>query len=205
MLNIINHNIALFNTINHNKNGGNTMISSNILFSGNDRIQLNVPYFSQLTDVSEEIKEKVGKTACGPAVITMALKYNKIDVKLDDVISKLPNSVYVKGKGFYNLFDAPKYFNKESINISQNPKSIYETLKQGFPVILNIQNFDGISGHAVLVTGIKGFDGKNAYSLIVNDPYYGPLREFKYISANTLLQPEGYINAIGPVQPFYIK
>jgi len=205
MLNNVPYNSAILSSQNHGKNVGTTVFPSIFIISNDERIQLNVPYFSQLNDISDKVKEKVGSTACGPAVVAMALKYIKLDVTLDNVISKLPNSVYIKGKGFNDILGASKYFDKESVKVAQNPKAIYETLKQGFPVILNIQNFDGISGHAVLVTGIKGFDGKKAYSLIVNDPYYGSLMEYKYISANSLLQPKGYINTIGPVQPFYIK
>src|SRR3989338_6868218 len=121
MLNNVPYNSAILGSQNHGKNVGTTVFPSIFIVSNDKRVQLNVPYFSQLNDISDEVKEKVGSTACGPAVVAMALKYIKMDINVDDVIFKLPNSVYVKGKGFNDLPSASKYFDKEGIKIEQNP------------------------------------------------------------------------------------
>ena len=83
-------------------------------------------------------------------------------------------------------------------------KAYYDTLKKGYPIILNVQNYNGIIGHALLVTGIREFDGENAKSLIIHDPYVGPNKEFTFEGTFRLKQPKGYINYIGTLKPFYI-
>jgi hypothetical protein len=168
-------------------------------------VQLNVPYTHQIHNIDPENFSSIGVTACGPTTLTMALNYVGVDIDLENVIARLPNSVYVKRVGFYRLSEGPKYFDKKSVQVEQTPTGIYEALAGGNPVILNIQNYDGAIGHAVVVTGIKGFNGQTADSLIVHDPFVGPYREFEYINNDLLRQPEGHINYIGTLQPFYVK
>ena len=170
-----------------------------------ETIQLIVPFTHQYDDLNDTDKAIINYSACGPAVLTMAVKFLGADVSLSDVISKLPNTVYIKGDRFYKLTDGPSYLGHKAVEIEPSPKQIYATLASGFPVVLNIQNYDGIVGHAVLVVGIKGFNGETAESLIVHDPFVGPYREFKYSDASTLIQPEGYYNPIGIIKPFYVK
>jgi len=170
-----------------------------------ETIQLIVPFTHQYDDLDDTDKGVVNYSACGPAVLTMAVKFLGANVSLSDVISKLPNTVYVKGDRFYKLTDGPGYLSREAVEIENSPKQIYNVLAGGFPVVLNIQNYDGIVGHAVLVVGIKGFNGETAESLIVHDPFVGPYREFKYYNASTLMQPEGYYNPIGTLKPFYVR
>lgn len=167
-------------------------------------IQLSSPFIHQYNDLSNDSKLYIGFTACGPAVLTMAFRRLGLDASLDSVISNLPDSVYIKGDKFYNLSEGPKYFGFKTVGIRSKPKDIYNALKGGNPIVLNIQNYNGILGHALLITGMKGFDGENAASLIAHDPFVGPNREFEYIDQSTLRQPEGYTNPIGVIMPFYI-
>jgi len=167
-------------------------------------VVLEVPFVDQIENLPTEKKKEIRNTACGPAAITMALNYMNYNISLWDVIDKLPTTVYIKGKMFYNLPAASNEFDKVSVSIAEDYKSIYETLKDEKPIIMNIQNYDNITGHAVLVVGIKNFNGTTAESLIVHDPYRGPYREFKYYNKRTLVQPEGYLNYIGTLKPFYL-
>lgn len=167
-------------------------------------VVLEVPFVDQIENLPSEKKKEIRNTACGPAAITMVLNYMKYDISLWDVIDKLPTTVYVKGKMFYNLPAASTEFDKVSVSITNDYKTIYETLKDKKPIIMNIQNYDNITGHAVVIVGIKNFNGTTADSLIVHDPYRGPYREFKYYNETTLIQPEGNMNYIGTLKPFYL-
>jgi hypothetical protein len=184
----------------------NTAVVANTRYIINDdkNVALNVPFIHQIENLPEDKKTLIGTTACGPASLTMAFNYLGLNISLWDVIDKLPDTVYVKGRQFYNLPSGAELFDLKTVSFKNSPKNIYEALKNGHPVILNIQNYDGITGHAVVVTGIKGFDGEKAEGLIVNDPYGGSDREFKYLSDSSLEQPEGYINYIGILDPFYV-
>ena len=179
-------------------------INEKILASTDETIQLAVPFVHQLDDLNEANMNTAQGTACGPTTLTIVFKYNELDIDLNNVIDSLPSEVYVKGVGFYNLQKGSTYFGMNSVEVEQSPTGIYNALKEGNPVILNIQNYDGLYGHAVVVTGIKGYDGVNAKYLVVHDPFKAPYREFEYINNNTLKQPEGFINPIGTHKPFYI-
>lgn len=169
-------------------------------------VVLEVPYVNQKEDLVGTPDEWAGGSACGPATITMALNFNDEEVSLFDVVNTLPTNVYVKGSMFYDLTSGPMEFGYESTEIEINTKAIFETLKLGHPILMNIQNYDGITGHEILVVGIKGYDEENgvADTLIVHDPFVEGYREFEYINENTLKQPEGYILPIGVLKPFYI-
>ena len=170
-------------------------------------IKLNIPYVNQKDDLKDTEYEKIGGSACGPATITMALKSKGENIDLKKVIDELPDSVYVKGKMFYDLTAGPKYFGFKAIQIEPTIKSVYETLKTGEPILMNIQNYDGVTGHEVLVVGIKNYseETKSADSLIVHDPFREAYREFPIISEHYLEQPEGYKLFIGTLKPFYIE
>lgn len=170
-------------------------------------IKINAPYVNQKEDLKNTEYEKIGGSACGPATITMALKNKGEDVDLKKVIDELPNSVYIKGAMFYDLTSGPKYFGYRSIQINPTIGDIYETLLKGEPILMNVQNYDGITGHEVLVVGIKNYseENKTADSLIVHDPFREAYREFPIISDKYLEQPEGYQLAIGTLKPFYIE
>jgi hypothetical protein len=172
---------------------------------GNTNIVLEVPFVHQKNDIYSEELAYTGPSACGPAALTMALKSRGEKISLEYVISKLPNSVYIKGDRYYNLPAGAEVFEKEAISIDATPKAFYKTLSKGFPIILNIQNYDGITGHAVVITGMIGFDGENAEALVIHDPFEAPNRLFEYINDTTLKQPEGYINPIGIQKPFYVS
>jgi len=163
---------------------------------------LKVPYTHQIDDLPENKKDEIGTTACGPATIQMILNYFEDNYTLYQVIEKLPASVYVRGSMFYNLYDGPKQFGYDITKVKNNPENIFQTLKKGQPIILNIQNYDAITGHAVVIVGITEFDGQTAKSLIVHDPYVSAYRNFEYINNWQLNQPEGYTNYIGILEPF---
>lgn len=165
---------------------------------------LEVPFVHQIDALPEDQKANIRGTACGPAAITMALKYLGYEIDLMGVIEKLPTTVYVKGARFYNLYAGPELFGKEVHRFKNSPAAIFEALSAGNPVILNIQNYDGITGHAVVVVGMKGFDGEKADTLIIHDPFVGAYREFEYIDNWNLRQPEGYVTPIGILDPFYV-
>lgn len=167
-------------------------------------VQLDVPYVHQYDDLPADKKGEIMKSACGPTVLTMSFKYFGLETDLMQVIDKLPTSVYVRGAMFYDLPAGSSIYDFTSTTIEANPKAFYETLKKGYPIILNVQNYNGIIGHALVITGIRDFDGENARALIIHDPYVGPNREFTFETSRTLRQPEGYINYIGTLKPFYI-
>jgi hypothetical protein len=184
----------------------NITASGQIFFLKNDEnVVLNVPFVHQVEDLSEEEKPLVRTTACGPASIAMLLQFHGKEVELEEVISKLPTSVYIKGQRFYNLYKGPEYFSFTSTKIEREPESIFNALQKGEPVILNVQNYDGITGHALVIVGMLGYDGEKAESLIVHDPFVGPYREFPYNTNEVLEQPEGYMNYFGNLEPFYVE
>ncbi len=167
-------------------------------------ILLDVPFVNQINDLPESAKQLIKGSACGPASLTMAFNYYGQNLSLYEVIQKLPASVYVKGERFYQLQKGPDYFGFKSRSFKNSPQNIYNALEEGNPVILNLQNYDGITGHAVVVVGIKNYTDGRADSLIINDPFRERNMEFAYIDANHLKQPEGYVNSIGTLDPFYI-
>lgn len=172
----------------------------------NQEIVLNVPFIHQKDNLKGTDLEWAGGSACGPAAITMALKFNGEDYTLEEVVNKLPTNVYVRGRMFYDLMAGPEQFNYKANEIEINTEQMYKTLKSGNPILLNVQNYDGITGHEVVVVGIRGYneETKTAKSLIVHDPFRAPYREFEFINSHTLRQPEGYYNPIGIINPFYI-
>lgn len=180
-----------------------TPVPAQTPFSNDSSVQLVVPFVHQQNDLNDQ-NSYIGYTTCGPASLTMALKYAGMSVGINEVLERIPYYVYIKGDQFYNLPEGAKYFGKSYKTIDISPKEFYETLKAGNPIILNIQNYDGILGHAVVVTGIRGFDGENAESLIVHDPFVGPYQTFKFKDQKTLIQPSGIINPIGHLKPFYV-
>lgn len=177
---------------------------TNFLIKNDSDVLLDVPFVNQIEDLPEE-ERYWGNTACGPAALTMALGYLGEDVELLEVVNKLPVSVYRKGDRFYNLYDGPTYFSKETVKMKNDMTEIFGALEAGNPIILNVQNYDGFIGHALVIVGIEGYNGTKANSLIIHDPYVGPYREFELLSSNTLRQPEGYVNTIGILDPFYVK
>jgi hypothetical protein len=178
--------------------------SIQFLVKTNSDIVLNVPFVHQTEGLTSSQQEEIGGTACGPAAIAMVLNFLGDDVVLVDVINRLPPTVYIKGDRFYDLYAAAQYFSRETVRFENSVNAMYEALSSGHPVVLNIQNYDGITGHAVVVVGIRGFDGKGAKSLIVHDPFVEGYREFEYVDEGTLQQPEGYLNPIGILAPFYV-
>ncbi len=172
-----------------------------------DHLELNVPYVHQYYDLPEARQGEIMWSACGPTALTMSFQYHGVDTDLITVIDKLPSSVYVKGVMFYDLYSGAKIYNFEAVKIERNASAIYQTLTEGYPVIINVQNYMGWVGHGMVVTGIKGYNAETgtADSLIIHDPTGGESREFKFLSATTLQQPEGYTNYIGILEPFYLK
>lgn len=167
-----------------------------------------VEFVHQIRSLPEYRLDEIRTTACGPSALTMAMNYaTNRDYKLMEVIQKLPDSVYVKGSMFYDLYSGPEYFGLEIEKLDFKYSDIFQALENGNPVILNIQNYDGITGHAVVVVGMEGFDSKNgsAETLIVHDPFTFANRRFEVVDSMTLLQPGGkYLNYLGILQPFYI-
>jgi len=178
--------------------------TSNFIFFDEENIVLRVPYVHQYEDLPEEYKPVIMKSACGPSALTMLFKYDGIDTDLVEVIDQLPTNVYVKGVQFYNLPKGADLYEFDTEFIGSDATIIYNTLKNEQPIILNIQNYNGIIGHAVVVVGIMGYDGESADYLIIHDPYVGPYRKFIFESPRTLVQPEGYTNYIGTVKPFIL-
>lgn len=175
------------------------------LIKNDKNVILDVPFVHQIEDLSDEEKPKVRATACGPAALAMLFQFHGKEVDLEEVISKVPTSVYVKGERFYNLYKGADYFDMSSVKITNKAEDIFNTLQMGEPIILNVQNYDGITGHALVIVGMINFDGENAESLIIHDPYVGPYRAFTYEANTVLRQPEGYNNYMGHLDPFYLK
>jgi ABC-type bacteriocin/lantibiotic exporter with double-glycine peptidase domain len=170
-----------------------------------ENVVLNVPFVHQIKDLPEDKKSEIVGSACGPAALTMVFKYLGERTTLYDVISKLPTDVYIKGRMFYNLPEGAKYFGHISTSFKNTPKNIYDQLKEQKPIIMNVQNYNGITGHAIVVVGIKEYNGESATSLVVHDPWTEAYKEYAYINQNTLKQPEGYILTIGSLDPFIIE
>uniref|UniRef100_A0A7C4XNB0 Peptidase C39-like domain-containing protein n=1 Tax=candidate division WWE3 bacterium TaxID=2053526 RepID=A0A7C4XNB0_UNCKA len=171
-----------------------------------ETIKLGIPYINQKEALIGTQYEQIGGSACGPATIAMALNYANEKIDLESVITKLPGTVYVKGKMFYDLMSGPKYFGYSAVPIESGVDKIYGVLKSGNPILMNIQNYDGITGHEIVVVGIKNYDraNKTAEALIAHDPFREAYREFKILNDSTLEQPEGYYLPIGILKPFYI-
>jgi hypothetical protein len=180
--------------------------NSIFLIKSEKDILLKVPFVHQKDDLKDTPDEWAGGSACGPSAITMALQFHGQDVSLYEVVNKLPPEVYVKGVMFYNLAKGPEFYGYQSESIDINTEQIYTTLLTGNPILLNIQNYDGITGHEVVVVGISEYDSetKTAKSLIVHDPFREAYREFEFVNETTLLQPEGWHLPIGNTKPFYI-
>lgn len=179
--------------------------NSNFQENTTENVVLNVPFVHQIKDLPDDKKAEIVGSACGPASLTMVFKYLGDKTTLYEVISKLPNDVYVKGSMFYNLPGGAKYFNHKATSFKNSPKNIYDQLKKQNPVIMNVQNYSGIVGHAIVVVGMKGYDGQKATSLIVHDPWTEAYKEYMYIDNNTLKQTEGYVLRIGSLDPFIIE
>lgn len=167
-------------------------------------ILLDVPYVNQIEGLKGTSDAWAGGSACGPASLNMVMNDKGKTYDLQTIVNRLPASVYIKGKMFYNLTAGPGFFGFKSTEIEINTKEIYETLADGNPIVMNIQNYDGITGHAVVVVGIKGFDGTTAKSLIAHDPFKAPYQVFEYINETTLRQESGWITPIGTIKPFYV-
>ena len=169
-------------------------------------IELDVPYIHQYKDLPENRKVQIRYSACGPTSLAMAFQFAGVNTSLIEVIDKVPSSVYVKGSMFYNLYDGTKIYGYNAEKIGKTPQDFYNALKDGHPVIINIQNYNGVVGHAMVVTGIKGFNAETntAESLIAHDPSTGPNEVFEFIGKNQLKQPSGQINSIGILDPFYL-
>lgn len=170
-------------------------------------IVLNVPYYNQLKDLNKLSFDYAGATACGPTALAILLKNEGINVDINDVLALVPNEVYIPKVGFYRIENGSNYFERESVKVVFSHKNIYDALNMGKPVFLNIKNYENSYGHAVVIVGMRGFDGKSAESLIVHDVWTGPYKEFKFKTYNTLIQAgtNGYDNYINPDNLFYIK
>lgn len=185
-----------------------SMFSTTLVYAEESQklnIVLNVPYFNQVTNLTPRNKTIVENTACGPTAAAIMLQNEGMDISVNDVLAIVPNYVYQPKVGFYQIDKFAPFFNKEAVKIEFSHKNIYDTLNKGKVVFLNVQNYEGSYGHAMVIVGMKGFDGQKAESLIIHDVWVGPYREFKFIGNSTLEQPEGYSNYINTSLLFYIK
>ncbi|MFZ5425099.1 MAG: C39 family peptidase [Patescibacteria group bacterium] len=189
----------------HNLEAAYALETQHFIANTDKNIILDVPYFHQINSLTEQGKKENGGSACGPTALAMVLSYEGLNFTLDEVINKLPNNVYVKGVMFYDLAAGPEIFGKKAIEIEQNPTSYYNILKEGKPIVLNVQNYDGVVGHALVIVGMAGYNGKTADALIVHDPLKSSYQSFEYINNNTLKQPAGYSLPIGIIKPFYVE
>lgn len=168
-------------------------------------ILVKTPFFHQYNDLSESNKEYAQKTACGPTAVAIMLQNEGVKVDPNDLLAILPTSIYQPKVGFYKMQEFAPYFEKEVQMVEFSHKNIYDALNKGKTLFINIKNYDSGYGHAMVIVGMKGFDGKKAESLIAHDVYVGPYREFKFLSDKTLRQPEGQTNYINTDMLFYIK
>ena len=169
-------------------------------------IILNVPYYNQIKDLNDFGAQYAGNSACGPTALAIMLKNEGMNIDPNDVLAIVPNEVYVSKVGFYRIEKGPSYFNKKVEVIKFSHKNIYDALNRGKPVFLNIKNYEGYYGHAVVIVGMRGFDGEKADSLIIHDVWTEPYQEFKFNTYNTLVEPgKGYINTINESNLFIIK
>jgi hypothetical protein len=185
-----------------------SMFTSSVAFAAEGQklnILLNVPFFHQYDSLSDYNKQLAQKTACGPTAAAIMLQNEGMNVDVNDVLAIIPNSIYQPKVGFYQMDQFAPYFNKEAVMMEYSHKNIYETLNQGKVVFLNVKNYDSGYGHAMVIVGMRGFDGQKAESLITHDVFVGPYREFKFVSYDTLRQPEGQVNYINKSLMFYIK
>lgn len=184
-------------------------LSANALEQKDEKLNiiLNVPYYNQLKDLNELSSDYAGATACGPTALAIMLKNEGMNVDVNDILAVVPNEVYVPKVGFYRIEKGSTYFNKESVKVDFSHKNIYNALNMGKPVFLNVKNYEGSYGHAVVIVGMRGFDGEKAESLIIHDVWTGPYKEFKFNTYNTLIEPgtNGYTNYINEANLFYIK
>lgn len=181
-----------------------SLVTPSYTIRNENNIILDVPFINQKESLLDTDVEWSGGSSCGPASLTMAINFLGDKRTHEDVVKILPESVYIRGKMFYDLPYGGEVLGYEAKTIDINTTQIYNTLKDGYPIILNVQNYDGVTGHAVVVVGIKGYDGEKAQSLIVHDPFRTEYREFEYIDEKTLKQPEGYTLPIGILKPFYL-
>lgn len=170
-----------------------------------EEILLDVPFVHQVKDLEDTEDFWAGGSACGPASLTMAMRDLGKTYDLQTVVNRLPSNVYIKGNMFYNLSAGAATFGLVSKDIEISSVEIYKTLAEGKPIIMNIQNYDGITGHAIVVVGIRGFDGEKAEALVAHDPFKAPYQIFEYINENTLRQSSGWINPIGIIKPFIVE
>ncbi|EKD99905.1 MAG: hypothetical protein ACD_22C00138G0004 [uncultured bacterium] len=177
----------------------------NFIQNTTEDVVLNVPFIHQVDDLPEDKKAEIRSSACGPSALTMVFNYMGKDLSLYEVIEKLPTSVYIKGSMFYKLNDGPESFGLKAVSFKNSPKAIYDHLKNQKPIVMNVQNYDGITGHAIVVVGIKGFDGTTAKSLVVHDPWTTAYKEYEYVTPSMLKQPEGYNLPIGTIDPFIVE
>lgn len=168
-------------------------------------ILVKTPFFHQYNDLSESNKEYAQKTACGPTAVAIMLQNEGVKVDPNDLLAILPTSIYQPRVGFYKMQDFAAYFEKEVQMVEFSHKNIYDALDRGKTLFINIKNYDSGYGHAMVIVGMKGFDGEKAESLIAHDVFVGPYREFKFLSNTTLRQPEGQTNYINTSMLFYIK
>jgi uncharacterized protein YvpB len=169
-------------------------------------ITLKVPYFNQITDLNKESMDYAGLTACGPTSLAIMLKYSGQDVDVNDVLKILPLEVYLPKIGFLDLSKGAKYFNREAVPVKFDHQEIYLVLEQGYPVFINIKNYDSGYGHGMVIIGMKGYDGKKAESLIAHDVWTKEYQEFKFNTYDTLIEPgKRNINTINKSNLFYIK
>jgi hypothetical protein len=185
-----------------------SMLTSSVAFAAEGQklnILLNVPFFHQYNTLSDYNKQLAEKTACGPTAAAIMLQNEGMNVDVNDVLAIIPNNVYQPKVGFYQMDKFAPYFNKEAVKVEFSHKNIYDVLNQGKVLFLNVKNYDSGYGHAMVIVGMKGFDGERADSLIIHDVWVGPYREFKFNSYDTLVQPEGQVNYINKSLLFYIK
>ena len=184
--------------------GTNLLNTDKFIQKTESEILLDVPYVNQVDGLEGTSDAWAGGSACGPASLNMVINDKGKTYDLQTIVNRLPTSVYVKGRMFYDLSAGPEYFGFKTTEIEINTKVIYETLAEGNPIVMNIQNYDGITGHAVVIVGMKGFDGTTAKSLIAHDPFKAPYQVFEYINETTLRQESGWITPIGTIKPFYV-
>jgi len=88
-------------------------------------------------------------------------------VTLISVIESLPTSVYVKGRMFLQTQRGSLAILAITTESFKHSQSYLRELKTGNPVIPHVQNYNGITGHAIVVVGIRDFDGEKARALVV--------------------------------------
>ncbi|MCL5411827.1 MAG: C39 family peptidase [Patescibacteria group bacterium] len=154
-----------------------------LINAGPDVIIANVPYIHEYASLDDTDKPNVQWTACGPASLTMALNYAGVSDRLSVVARKLSDAgIYSWGNlTVGQLSSGPALWGKKMVVVENSPAGIYNALKDGHPVVINVGNYNNKEveyndpargGHFMVVVGIKGFDGEYAKSLIINDDGY---------------------------------